>query len=244
MKKAIPLINLLIVAIITFGLIGCSGGSKQGPGDQEDSQQGTEQESEEEIRKKVMEEVKKKMEKMEDEIEVMDAHTAYELALKEADKWDKDAHLYYLEGEKDINPDGTAKQWTAYFAVREDPQDTPGREQGKKLVVLMQDAQVMRVESKEDPEDISYTQDCYQFLPDDWMDSESGYAKCLDALREKHGDDVDNGKPQHLKVRTAEYYKSGDGWIIKPAWQLSYKTGDNYQNAEVHAVTGEVLEVK
>ena len=248
MKKLNSSLNLLVAAIVIISMIGCGGGTgKQGPADQQETEQEVKkkgkQESDEEIRKKVLEQVQKKMKEAEENIKVMDAEKAYELALKEADKWDKDAKLYYLEGEKTLEPDGTAKQWTAYFAVREDPQNTPGREQGKKLVVLMNDARIMSVEAKETPDDISYTQDCYMFLPDGWMDSETAYGKCMDALKEKHGDDVENGEAQRLICRTGEFYINRK-WVVIPAWELGMKYKDSYPSAEIHAVTGEILEVK
>jgi hypothetical protein len=244
MKKAISLLSWMIILVFTISLISCEGRSgRQGPGDQEETQQQSDQEVDEDVRQKVLEQVQQKMKEAEESIDVMDANAAYELALKEANKWNKDAKLYYLEGEDDIREDGSAKQWTAYFALREDPQNTPGREQGEKLVVLMLDARVMDVEEKTDPEDIAYTQDCYQFLPEDWMDSKSAYEKCIDVLKTEYGDEVDNGESRRLVCRPAEYYISRK-WIIKPTWELSYKMGDIYASAKIHAVTGEVLEIK
>lgn len=241
MKKVFFLLNFLLITIVLVSC-GSESGTHQTEGRQ-DFQSESNQEPRTDIQKNVMETVQRKMERMEQQIDVMTARNAYKVAIEEAKKWDKNANLYYLEGEKSFKADGTAKQWTAYFAVREDPQNTPGKEQGKKLVVLMLGGMVVNAEKKETPDDIKFTQDCYKFLPNDWMDSEMAFGLCMDVLRERYGDDTDKGETQTFVCFSAEHYISGK-WVIKPTWQLSHKIGDTYARVKIHAVSGDVLAVK
>ena len=74
---------------------------------------------------------------MKKQSEKMDARAANDMASKEAKKWDSTAKLYQLEGKDTLSSNGTAKQWTAYFAVREDPENSPSKKHSKKFVVLM-----------------------------------------------------------------------------------------------------------
>jgi len=223
--------SLSVLLAATFSLaciLNCGGGEKN-----------------ERIEQRVREEVKEKMKKAEQKKGAHDARSAFQMALEEARKWDSDARLYQLEGEKNLKPDGTAMMWTAYFAVQEDPEDTPAREQGQKLVVLMMQQKMIKAESKEAPEEISWTTPCHAFLPDDWMNSREAYSGCLTALKEKHGTEMDGGRVEHLVLHSYAYYTpGGTGWQRKPAWELSADISGTPTSVEIHAVTGEVLEVK
>ena len=98
-------------------------------------------------------------------------------------------------------------------------------------------------QKKETPDDISYTKDCRAFLPKDRMSSASAYSKCFDALKEKYGDKVKDAAPERLECFSGEYYISSK-WVIKPTWRLTLEMEGSPVSAAVHALTGEVLEVK
>lgn len=180
---------------------------------------------------------------MQDKIKAMDDRAAVNMAQKEAKKWDSKAKLYSLEGEESLKPDGTAKQWTAYFAVREDQDNTPSREHGKKFVVLMLGGKIVSAEKKETPEDISYTKDCHAFLPDNRMSGKEAFDKCLTALENKYGDKVDVSTAKRIECFVKQFY-TPPNWINKPTWRLTLEIDGRPASATIHAQTGEVLEVK
>lgn len=188
--------------------------------------------------------IKQQMAQMEARTEVMDAKTAYALALPEAQKWDAQAKLYQIKGEKKLTPDGSAAMWTAYFATRTDPRNTPRREHGKKCTVLMMDGRVMKVSPKETPEDISYSAACHAFLPDDRLNSKEALAKCLAALKDKHGAAADNAELKRLICSSKEFSAAGgSGGEEKPVWELSASINGSSASVIIHAVTGGVMEV-
>ncbi len=179
--------------------------------------------------------IQEQMAQMEARTAVMDAKAAYALALPEAQKWDAQAKLYQLKGEKKLSPDGSAAMWTGYFAVRTDSRDTPRAEQGKKCTVLMTDGRVMKVKARESAEDIKFSAPCHAFLPAEWLNSKETLALCLAALREKQGG-VMNGVEFKRLICSIENINGGT-----PVWTLSAGVGGANASVEIHAVTGEVL---
>jgi len=181
--------------------------------------------------------IKQQMAQMEARIEVMDAKAAYALALPEAKKWDAQARLYQLKGEKKLTPDGTASMWTAYFATQTDARNTPRSEQGKKLTVLMSDGRVMKVNPKETPEDIKFSAPCYAFLPDEKLNSKEALAKCIAGLKSKHGTAADSAELKRL-IYTSKQDDSG----YKPVWELNTSINGSAATAVINAVTGMVMD--
>ena len=181
--------------------------------------------------------IKQQMAQMEARIEVMDAKAAYALALPEAKKWDAQAKLYQLKGEKKLTPDGTASMWTAYFATQTDARDTPRSEQGKKLTVLMSDGRVMKVSPKETPDDIKFSAPCYSFLPGEKLDSKEALAKCLAALKSEHGTAADSAELKRL-IYTSEQEDSG----YKPVWELNASVNGSSATAVINAVAEMAME--
>jgi len=226
MMRTVSRVILLGLAAASILLAGCGGGEKS-----------------DRVEKKIRRDVAEKMKKAEQQAGELDAYTAHELARPEANKWDRAARLYKIDGSKNLQPDGTAMMWTAYYAVREDPENTPSRDAGKKLVVLMMQGKLIKAESKETREDIAYTPDCYLYLPEGWMNSDQAYGKCFAALKEKHGEKTDTAGKFRIDC-VARQYRQGREWIRKPVWELSCSIGGSPAYAQIHAVTGEVLEVK
>ncbi len=175
--------------------------------------------------------IQQQMAQMEARVAVMDAKAAYALALPEAQKWDAQAKLYQLKGEKKLTAEGTASMWTAYFATQTDARNTPRREQGKKCTVLMSDGRVMKVSKRETPEDISSSAPCRAFLPADWLNSAEVLTKCLAALKGEHGAAADNAELKRLICSSEE----------SPVWKLSASVDGSSASATIGAVTGEVL---
>jgi hypothetical protein len=226
MKKMITVVVLSALSMGLIGLIGCGGGEKS-----------------DRAEKKIRQEVAEKMEQAEQQTGELDAYAAHEMALPEAQKWEQAARLYRIEGEKNLQPDGTALMWTAYYAVQEDPENAPSRDQGKKLVVLMMQGRIIKAKKKETQQEIAWTTECHLFLPEGWMNSDQAYAKCFAALKEKHGETME--KAQKFRIDcVARRYRQGRDWIRKPAWELSCSIDGSPAAAQIHAVTGEVLEVK
>ena len=186
---------------------------------------------------KAKEYIRQQMAQMEARVEVMDAKGAYALAVTEAKKWDAQAKLYQLKGEKKLTPDGTASMWTAYFAIQTDARDTPRQEQGKKLTVLMSDGRVMKVSPKETPDDIKFSAPCRAFLPDERLNSKEALAKCLAGLKEKHGAAADSSEIKRL-IYTSEESDAG----YKPVWELNASVNGSSASAVIDAVTGDVIE--
>lgn len=182
--------------------------------------------------------IQQQMAQMETQTAVMDAKAACALALPEAKKWDAQAKLYQLKGEKKLTAEGTAAMWTAYFATQADARNTPRREQGEKCMVLMTDGRVMKVDKRETPEDISSSAPCRAFLPDSRLNSNEALAKCLAALKDKRGAAVDSAELKRLICSSEE---SGSGGEESPVWKLSASVDGFSASAIVHAVTGEVL---
>jgi len=226
MKKSIMVTALLVLASGLIVLAGCGGGEKS-----------------DRVEKKIRRDVAEKMKQAEQQAGELDAYAARDLARPEADKWDRAARLYKIDGSKNLQPDGRAMMWTAYYAIREDPENTPSRDAGKKLVVLMMQGKLMKAESKETQQDIAYTPDCYLYLPEDWMNSDQAYEKCFAALKEQHGEKMDTADTFRIDC-VARQYRQGREWIRKPVWELSCAIGGAPAYAQIHAVTGEVLEVK
>ena len=191
-------------------------------------------------REQAMQYIQQQMAQMEARVEVMDAKAAYALALTDARKWDAQAKLYQLKGEKKLTPDGTAAMWSAYFATQTDDRNTPSREQGKKCTVLMMDARVMKVSPKETPEDIKFSAPCRAFLPDEKLNSKEALAKCLAGLKEKHGAAVDNAELKRLICTS----KSGSGSEYQPASELNASINGSSATAVIHAATGKLMEVQ
>jgi hypothetical protein len=75
------------------------------------------------------------------------------------------------------------------------------------------------------------------------MNSGQAYEKCLAALKNKHGAEADNARDLRLSCAGREYYESGH-WVTKPVWEFSCGIGGSPAHAHIHAVTGEVVEVK
>ena len=231
-----------LAMIICFGCLfvfGCGGGGKEKTSeipsvDAKDTAKNAAQ---------VKRFVQDKMKKMEDKVKAMNAGSAYKMARKEAKKWNKAARLYELKGEQSLKPDGTAKQWTAYFAVKEDPENTPSREQGKKFVVLMLGGRIVDMQKKETPDEIAYAADCHAFLPDGWMSGQDAFTRCFAVLKDKYGDKADAAKAKRLLCRNGEYFISSK-WEIIPTWMLSMEMDGSPVSAAIHALNGEVLKVK
>jgi len=224
--RALMRVTLLGLAMGLIVLGGCGGGEQS-----------------DRVEKKIRQEVAEKMEKAEQQTGELDAFAAHALALLEAQKWDRTSRLYRIEGEKNLQPDGTAMMWTAYYAVQEDPENAPSRDQRKKLVVLMMQGRIIKAEKKETQQEIGWTTECHLFLPEDWMNSDQAYAKCFAALKEKHGETMD--KAQNFRIDcVARHYRQGSGWVRTPAWELSCSIDGSPAAAQIHAVTGEILEVK
>ncbi|MBN2316352.1 MAG: hypothetical protein JXM79_20665 [Sedimentisphaerales bacterium] len=180
--------------------------------------------------------LKQQMAQMEAKTKVMNAKTAYAMALPEAKKWNAQAKLYEIEGEKKLTPDGTAAMWTAHFATQTDTRDTPSEKQGKKCTVLMSDGEVVRVYRKETPEDISYAAECYAFLPEERLNSTEAIAKCLAALKDKHGAGVDNAELTRL-IYTSRENDAG----YQPVWELNASVNGSSATVVIDAATGEVI---
>ena len=239
MKKIVFLTLLISMVLIFIILIACSSGDKTA--EKSLTKDKVLPANAERVRKFITD----KMKRIEKNIKVMNAREAFKLAKKEARKWDSNARLYEIEGKDKLVPEGTAVQWLVYFATREDPEKTPGREQGKKFVVIVLDNRVVSAEKKETPNEIKYTAECHAFLPDNWMKSGDAYSKCFAAIKDKYSSEADNGEPRFLVCRSNEYRApGGSGWERKPAWALSFKIGNIYARADIHAITGEVLKVK
>jgi hypothetical protein len=219
-------VSLLCLASGLIVLAGCGGGEKS-----------------DRVEEKVRQEVAEKMNKAEQQAGELDAYAAHELARPEADTWDRAARLYRIEGEKNLQPDGTAMMWTAHYAVQEDPENTPSRDQGKKLVVLMMQGKLIKAESKETQQEIGWTTECHLFLPESWMNSDQAYEKCFAALKDTHGAEMDKAGKFRIDC-LARSYRQGGEWVRIPAWELSCTIGGSPAAAQIHAVTGEVLEVK
>ncbi len=242
MKKSLTLsLGLLLVFGCLF-IVGCSGGDKA-PSSGDEKAAAADTKSIPRDQEQIKRFVQSKMKKMQDKIKDINEKTAVNMAQKEAKKWDSKAKLYSLEGEEFLKPDGTAKHWTAYFAVREDPDNTPRSEQGKKFVVLMLGGKTVRMEKKETPKEISYTKECHAFLPDGRMSGKAAYDKCFAALKEKYGDKADTKAAKRLECFSGQYYISSK-WIIKPTWRLTLEIDNHPVSAAIHALTGEVLRVK
>lgn len=219
-------VTLLGLTAALILLAGCGGGEKS-----------------DRVKEKVRQEVAEKMRQAEQQTGELDARAAHELARPKAHGWDRAAHLYKIDGSKNLEPDGTALMWTAYYAVREDPENTPSRDAGKKLVVLIMQGKIIKAESKETQQDIAYTPDCYLFLPENWMNSDQAYEKCFAALKEKHGAEMEKAAKFRIDC-VARQYRQGREWIRKPVWELSCAIGGAPAWAQIHAVSGEVLDVK
>jgi len=239
MKKTSVFCLCLSLILGCLFITACGGGGKEEPTAQEPAKSKTVPKTREEVAKLAQE----KFNKMEERIEAQDAAAAYEMAVKAAKNWDPSAQLYYLQGEKDLKSQGTAKHWTALFALREDPQNTPSREQGKKFVVIMLGGKIVQKETKETPQDVSYTKSCHAFLPDNWMSSKKAYAQCYAALEDEYGSEIRSAVPQRLECLSGEYYISSK-WEIIPTWRLTMKTKEKPVSAAIHAVNGEVLKIK
>jgi hypothetical protein len=231
-------LGLIICAGCLF-IIGCGGEGEESPSQTASTKAQDVPKDAEQMR----EAIKEKMKRMQDRIKEMTAEDAHKTALEEALQWDKSAKLYYLVGEDTLKSDGTAKKWSAYFAVQEDPDNTPSREHGKKFVVLMMGGRIVDMGKKETPEEISYTTKCHAFLPNNWMSCEDSHARCFAALKEKYGDKVESAKPERLVLLSGRYYKAPK-WEIKPTWRLTMDLNGSPVSASIHAITGEVLEVK
>lgn len=228
-------VGLLFIAGSLF-VTGCGGGKEASSPGGVDAQSKVLPKDAEKIKSAVL----NKMKKIQEGIKEFTGEAAYELALAEAKKWDRAAQVYYLEGDDSLKPDGTAKKWRAYFAVSEDPENGV---QGKKFIVLMQGGKVVLAEKKETQDEISYTTDCRQFLPEDRMSGQDAYGKCLAALKDKYGAGMDSFVPERIDCYGAEYYISSR-WEVKPTWKLTMEKDGSPISAAVHAVSGEVLKVK
>ena len=247
MKK---LIGLLILVIIAMSLVACGGGDD----DEDDANDQLGEQIAEQMgdlsddQKEMLEDMQQQMEEAQEAMEDIDAKSAVELALPEALKWDSAARVYQVDTDKALLPDGTSSMWRVYFAVREDSPDTPSDQHGKKFFVMVMDGKIIDMEAWETPDEISSRAECYLFVPDDWMNSDDAYTQCIEALEGIYGADVDTGVVSHMSCYGgAEYYlegPSGRQWETIPTWVLSYKIGDTYARAEIHSVTGEVLELK
>jgi hypothetical protein len=229
-------VTALGLALGLIALAGCGGEDKSG-GEKGDRLQT------DRVEKKIREEVAEKMRQAEQQAGELDAYAAHELARPEADTWDPAARLYRIEGEKNLQPDGTAMMWTAYYAIQEDPENAPSRDQGKKLVVLMMQGRIMKAEKKETQQEIAWTTECHRFLPENWMNSDQAYSKCFAALKEKHGAEMEKAGKFRIDC-VARNYRQGSDWVRTPAWELSCSIDGSPAAAQIHAVTGEVLEVK
>jgi hypothetical protein len=183
---------------------------------------------------KAREYIQQQMAQMEARVAVIDAKAAYALALPEAQKWDAQAKLYQLKGEKKLTAAGTAAMWSAYFAVQTDARDTPRSEQGKKCTVLVTDGRVVKVDKRETPEDIKFSAPCYAFLPADWLNSAEVLTKCLAALKDKRGAGVDNAELKRLICSSED----------SPVWKLSASVDGSSASATIDAVTGQVQEAR
>ena len=189
---------------------------------------------------KAREYIQQQMAQMEARTAVMDAKAAFALALTEAKKWDAQAKLYQLKGEKKLTPDGTAAMWSAYFATGVDAKDVPSQERGKKCTVLMMDGRVMKVSPKETPEDIKWSAPCHAFLPDGRLNSKEAITKCLAALKGKHGAAVDNAELKRM-ICSSKAFSDGEE---TPVWELSASVNGSSASVVIHAVTGKVIEVQ
>jgi len=239
MRKFEVVFFVLIVLASFLFVVGCGGGGEESPAEQAQEKAVNVSGDAEQIRQAV----KEKMKRMQDRIEEMTAADAHEMAQEEALKWDMSAKLYYLEGEDALKRDGTAKKWSAYFAVQEDADSTPSRDHGKKFVVLMMGGRIVSMEKKETPDEISYTKECHAFLPENWMSAAEAYTRCFEALNEKHEERADGAIPERIELLGGEYYVASK-WIVKPTWRLTLDAAGSPLSASIHAVSGEVLEVK
>jgi len=217
----------------------CGGGEKEETKAQEPAKTKTVPKTRKEAAKLAQE----KFKKMQERTEAQDAQAAYEMAVKEAKNWDNSAQLYYLEGEKDLKSEGTAKHWTAMFALKAEPQNIPSKERGEKFVVVMMGGNIVQKEKKEAPQDVSYTKPCHAFLPDNWMSSKEAYTQCYAALEDEYGSEISSAVPQRLECLSGQYYISSK-WEIIPTWRLTMKTKEKPVSAAIHAVNGEVLKIK
>jgi len=248
MRKAVGVLLSMALWIAALGLTGCGGGDKTASGDAPgtpaaEKETATRDRNAPRTKEQVKRMVQDRMKKMQDRIPVMNDGDAVALAAREAKKWDRAARLYYMEGEDGLEPAGTARKWSAYFAVEEDQESTPDREHGKKFVVLMMGGKIVSQEKKETPGDISHTKDNLGFLPDDRMNAEAAYEKCRAALQDKYGEQLEKATPKRLECYPGQYYISRE-WIVKPSWRLTMDLDGSPISAAVHAVTGEALKVK
>ncbi len=185
---------------------------------------------------KAREYIQQQMAQMEARVQVMDATAAYALALVEAKKWDGQAKLYQLKGDKKLTPDGTASMWTAYFATQIDDRNTPRQEQGKKLTVLMSDGRVMKVSAKETPDDIKFSAPCRAFLPGEKLNSKETLAKCLAGLKAKHGAAADSAELKRI-IYTSRDNDAG----YQPVWELNASVNGSSATVVIDAVSGDVI---
>jgi hypothetical protein len=186
---------------------------------------------------KAREYIQQQMAQMEARVAVMDAKAAYALALAEAKKWDAQAKLYQLKGEKKLTPDGTASMWTAYFATQTDASNTPRQEQGKKLTVLMSDGRVMKVSPKETPDDIKFAAPCRAFLPVEKLNSKETLAKCIAGLKSKHDTAADSAELKRL-IYTSRDNDAG----YQPVWELNASVNGSSATIVINAATGMVMD--
>lgn len=239
MAKSFLYCAFLFFIMGCFLISACGGGKTENTSTSSADASKTAPEDKEQIKRLVEERVKQAEKRIKD----MDGQAAYDMALQEAEKWDANARLYYLKGEEGLTGEGTAKQWTVNFALREDPQNTPSREQGKKFVVLILGGRIMQAEKKESPEDISYTSPCYAFLPENWMSAQDAYTQCLDALKAEYGSGAAHATPKRIECFIGQYYQPPD-WKLIPNWRLSMEMEGKPISAAIHAESGEVLEIK
>lgn len=251
MKRKTLISRLLVSALVMTGLAACAGSGDPAP--TADSEPAAQAESAAETgetasakpasdKDRIAQHVRERMKALEGSLGVMDSRAAVDIAMREARKWDRSARLYRLDGEDKLTSDGTARKWRAYFAVREDPPDTPRREQGKKFIAIVMAGKVVSANPEETPEDISHTAECTAFLPPDRMDATAAFIRCYAALKDRLGDDADRGSPERLECLQADFYEGAEkGWVGKPAWRLTLDMQGSPVSAMIHAKTGEVV---
>lgn len=229
----------LIFIMGCFLISACGGGKTENASISSTDASQTAPKDMEKIKRLVEERVKQAEKRTKD----LDGQAAYDMASQEAKKWDANARLYYLKGEEGLTSKGTAKQWTVNFALREDSQNSPSRDHGKKFVVLILGGRIMQAEKKESPEDISYTSPCYAFLPENWMSAQEAYTQCLDALKDEYGSGAARASSKRIECFTGQYYQPPE-WKLIPNWRLTMEMEGKPISAAIHAESGKVLEIK
>jgi hypothetical protein len=188
-----------------------------------------------------MNNLKKKMKAMEQKPRAVNAWEAAQIALETAKKWDKDAKLYCLEGEKGLLANGSAKMWTAYFATKVDS-ETDGKNTNHKYVIIVFEGRVMKSELHDTPEKIVHVKDCPGLLPDDIIDSEEAILRCQVAIGGKYKSTMDEAVLSTITCRMAPV--EGSPGTFQPEWKLNMKIKEEYVRVAVHGVTGNPLSVK